>query len=59
MPVLTVGGKASFGGMLAPQIRPLVDNMRSVMIEDCGHYLAEERPDQLVEELTAFFSEAI
>jgi len=25
--------------------------MRSVMIDQCGHYLAEERPEQLKEEL--------
>jgi hypothetical protein len=42
MPVLTVGGTASFGANLAPQIHPLVEQMHSVMIEECGHYLAEE-----------------
>jgi pimeloyl-ACP methyl ester carboxylesterase len=28
------------------------------MIEDCGHYLAEERPDRLLDELLRFFKEA-
>ena len=57
MPVLTVGGTASFGAHLEPEIRPLADNMRSVMIDECGHYLAEERPERLAEELLRFLGE--
>ena len=58
MPVLTVGGTASFGADLEGEIRPLVEHMRAVMIEDCGHYIAEERPERLVEELLRFFQES-
>jgi pimeloyl-ACP methyl ester carboxylesterase len=57
MPVLTVGGTASFGADLEGEIRPLVKRMRAVMIKDCGHYLAEEQPERLVEELLRFFRE--
>ena len=57
MPVLTMGGTASFGANLAPQIRPLVENIRSVMIDQCGHYLAEERPERVIDELLRFFNE--
>ncbi|WP_375512930.1 alpha/beta fold hydrolase [uncultured Nostoc sp.] len=57
MPVLTVGGTASFGANLEGQIRPLVQRMRAVMVENCGHYLAEERPDRVIEELLRFFNE--
>ena len=57
MPVLTVGGTASFGANLAPEIRPLVENLRSVMIDECGHYLAEEKPERVIEELHRFFNE--
>ena len=59
MPVLTVGGTASFGADLAGEIRPLARHVRSVMIENCGHYLAEERPEQVVAELRRFFGEAL
>ena len=59
MPVLTVGGTASFGANLEPEIRPLVENLRSVMIDECGHYLAEERPQRVIEELRRFFDEAV
>ena len=57
MPVLTVGGTASFGANLEGLIRPLVQRMRAVMVENCGHYLAEERPDRVIEELLRFFNE--
>ena len=56
MPVMSVGGTASFGANLAPQIRPLVNQLHSVMIEDCGHYIAEEKPERLITELMNFFS---
>ena len=58
MPVLTVGGTASFGANLEPEIKPLVENLRSVMIDECGHYLAEEKPERVIEELLRFFNEA-
>ena len=57
MPVLTVGGTASFGANLEGEIRPLVENLRSVMIDECGHYLAEEKPARVIEELRRFFHE--
>ena len=57
MPVLTVGGTASFGADLEGEIRPLADNLRAVMIEDCGHYVAEEQPERLLKELLSFFRE--
>ncbi len=55
MPVLTIGGTASFGANLQRQIQPLGENVRSVMIDECGHYLAEEAPEQVVKELLHFF----
>lgn len=57
MPVLTVGGAASFGVHLEGEIRPLAANMRAVMIDQCGHYLAEEQPERLTEELLKFLVE--
>lgn len=52
-----VGGTASFGAQLEGQIRPLVKQMQAVMVENCGHYLAEERPERVIEELLRFFNE--
>ena len=57
MPVLTVGGTASFGADLEGEIRPLAKNLRAIMIDACGHYLAEEQPERLVSELLSFLRE--
>ncbi len=57
MPVLTVGGTASFGADLEGEIRPLAKHMRAVMIEECGHYLAEEQPERVIDELLRFLRE--
>ena len=57
MPVLTVGGTASFGANLEGEIRPLAADMRAVMIDQCGHYLAEEQPERLTQILLEFLGE--
>ncbi len=57
MPVLTLGGTASFGADLEGEIRPLAKHMRAIMIENCGHYLAEEQPERVIDELLRFFRE--
>ena len=57
MPVMTVGGTASFGGGLKAQVAPLVEHLRHIMINDCGHYLAEEQPERLADELLRFFAD--
>ena len=57
MPVMTVGGVASFGAALKGQVEPLVERLHHVMIEECGHYLAEEQPERLADELLRFFGE--
>lgn len=57
MPVLTIAGAASAGDQLARQIRPLVENLSTVVIDRCGHYIAEERPEALLEHLLAFFDQ--
>lgn len=56
MPVLTMGGAASFGANLRGQVEPLVERLESVMIDECGHYLAEEQPERVAAELLRFFA---
>lgn len=55
MPVLTIAGAASAGDRLEEQVRPLAEDLSSVVIDRCGHYIAEERPEALVDHLLAFF----
>lgn len=56
-PVLTVPVLA-LGGIYYPAVRALTEgrttDVRYVEFSGAGHYLAEERPDDLVRELTAF-----
>ena len=57
MPVMTMGGTASFGAGLKAQVEPLVEHLRHVMIDECGHYLAEEQPARVADELLRFFAD--
>ena len=57
MPVMTMGGTASFGAGLKSQIEPLVEHLHHVMIDECGHYLAEEQPERVADELLRFFAD--
>lgn len=54
-PILTLGGAETYS-MLREQMSPEKGtNIRVVAVEDSGHYIAEEQPDHLLRELTAFF----
>ena len=57
MPVMTVGGDASSGAGLKAQVGPLVERLHHVVIEKCGHYLAEEQPAKLADELLRFLAD--
>ena len=35
----------------------LAENVRGGVIERCGHWIAEERPEYLTEQLLGFFNE--
>jgi pimeloyl-ACP methyl ester carboxylesterase len=57
MPVLTIGGSASFGGRnLEKRTRELAQNVKGVILDDCGHYPAEEQPQHVIDELLKFFA---
>ena len=55
MPVLAV--RADQGSMpdLVAQLRMIATNVTGTAINDCGHYLAEEQPEALAQELGGFF----
>ena len=58
MPVLTVGASLSFKDILAARTPELAEHVRSIVIPECGHYLAEEQPDRLTAALLPFLGEA-
>lgn len=57
MPVLALGGEASLGDIPLRLMREVADDVRGGTVPRCGHWLAEERPDELVSRLMAFFGE--
>ena len=59
MPVLALGGERGFGQAPLLSMRELADNVRGGVIERCGHWIAEEQPEYLTEQLLAFFRRAI
>lgn len=54
LPVLTVAGQRSQGDRLSALMRPVCDDIQSVVLPDCGHYVAEERPEELLTSLLPF-----
>jgi pimeloyl-ACP methyl ester carboxylesterase len=56
MPVLAIGGEASFGGHVADAMRPVANDVQSLVIAGAGHFVAEEAPDELLLALTGFLA---
>ncbi len=55
MPVLAIGGEFAVGRGLADAVRTIAPGVQTAVIEGSGHFVPEERPDQLVGLLVAFF----
>lgn len=55
LPVLAVGGGS--GEFTASAMRQVAADVRSVMVDSVGHYVAMEAPDRLAEALLAFHGE--
>jgi pimeloyl-ACP methyl ester carboxylesterase len=56
MPVLAIGGEASFGEHVADAMKLVADDVQGVVIPGTGHFVAEESPDEMLEALTAFLA---
>jgi pimeloyl-ACP methyl ester carboxylesterase len=48
MPVLAIGGDHSYGSHLATEIGFAAADVRAAVIEDSGHWIMEEQPEQAV-----------
>jgi len=55
MPVLAIGAELSFGKYMAEGARRFARHVSGAIAERCGHWIPEERPDWLCEQLLAFF----
>lgn len=45
MPVLAVGGAASFGAAVGDSLQPLANDLQSLVVPGAGHRLAEPAPE--------------
>ncbi|MGC1211293.1 MAG: alpha/beta hydrolase [Micromonospora sp.] len=54
MPVLAVGARASLGDQVAEQVRRYADTVTGEVVEECGHWLFEERPADMAALLLPF-----
>jgi pimeloyl-ACP methyl ester carboxylesterase len=56
MPVLAIGGAESLGTMAADTMKLAADDVQGVVLADCGHWVAEQAPEELLAALTAFLA---
>ncbi|QTL02097.1 alpha/beta hydrolase [Aquabacter sp. L1I39] len=54
MPVLAIGGDYGIGGAMVKALEPATTTLSSVVIPQCGHYVPEERPAELLAALVPF-----
>ena len=54
MAVLAIGGEKSLGGVLAEQMKLVASDVAVAVLNDTGHWLLEERPDETTEALQKF-----
>jgi pimeloyl-ACP methyl ester carboxylesterase len=57
MPVLALGGEAFLGEGVKRWMEELASDVRGGAVKHCGHWIADERPEELVQALLEFFAE--
>lgn len=57
MPVLAIGARQSYGDRVEQAMRNVADHVRGVVVERVGHWIPEERPAWLVDQLLAFLDD--
>ena len=56
LPVLAIGGAESSGEGVGNTMKLAADDVQTLVIPGCGHWVAEQAPDQLLAALTAFLA---
>jgi pimeloyl-ACP methyl ester carboxylesterase len=59
MPVLALGGASGNGTVPLEQMRLAATDVQGGIIEDCGHWIPTEQPEELTRRLLAFFGTAL
>jgi pimeloyl-ACP methyl ester carboxylesterase len=58
MPVLALGGEYSFGDAALTSMKSLATDVRGGIVPFSGHWIAEEQPEFLIEQLSSFFADS-
>jgi pimeloyl-ACP methyl ester carboxylesterase len=56
MPVLAIAGAKSMAESVVTSLAPVCEDLASVILAGCGHYLAEEAPEEMLTALTEFLA---
>jgi pimeloyl-ACP methyl ester carboxylesterase len=56
LPVLAIGGAESSGEGVGNTMKLTADDVQTLVIPGCGHWVAEQAPDELLAALTAFLA---
>jgi pimeloyl-ACP methyl ester carboxylesterase len=57
VPILALGGDVGSAPNIYEALKPLGENVRGGVIENCGHYIPEEQPEVLAKKMLSFFEE--
>src|SRR5450755_617212 len=53
VPVVALGGERAQGGQIRKMVEMVAENVDGGSIADCGHFVPEERPDEIVRHILA------
>ncbi len=56
LPVLAIGGAHSLGEQVANTMKLAADDVQTLVIPGCAHWVAEETPEETLAALTAFLA---
>jgi pimeloyl-ACP methyl ester carboxylesterase len=56
LPVLAIGGAESSGDMVGATMQLVADDVQTMVLADCGHWVAEQAPEELLAALTTFLA---
>ncbi len=57
MPVLAIGADSVYGTSVEEYMQRAATNVQGVVINNCGHFVPEEQPEELVQQLLKFFKD--
>jgi pimeloyl-ACP methyl ester carboxylesterase len=53
VPVVVIGGEQGLGGKVGEMVKTVVQNVERYVIPNCGHFVPEECPDEIVRHIVA------